>query len=298
MVASAIKDGNPNLDIIVSNYLRDFITRLFEHKIEIQTISTIDDLNNRVLEGISHLSILRDELLNVISYFSLDDNCMKRIKLVDFFGSLLQRYEDEGISLFTGTGVKQLSCDHYRFFNQSFFISLTALLIENKCFITLANLVQAKFLVNYRSFQIVHNVNFIRFREYNYTLNQNINKSAPQRVSVTADYIIQQSNAQNIEKLIKADILLYYLSLKYRSDEPLDMYWYPELSVYNRTAEALPFLISRHYFEEVKVIFGVQSVEEFKDYIENVDDSLPRDNIFFIPKIKYGLSFDKVASKE
>lgn len=296
-IINAINNG-VNIEIVVSNYFKAFLSRLFEHKISIQSIHTADELNDKVIDGIGKLNVLRDEFIAVVDLFDSDDNTLTRINLVDFFGKLFQRYEDEGITLFSGTRVEILSFDHFRFFNQSLFISLTALLIENKCFRTLAEIIHKKYPVYYRSYRIANNVNFIRLREYNYTLNQNMNTTSPQRISLTADYILQGKNSNEIEKLVSADILLYYLSLEYRSDEPLDQFWYPELSVFNRNIEIMPLLISKNYFEQVKVLFGVQTVIDYKTFLDNTVDSLPRDNMFYIPYIKDGLLYNKVASKD
>ena len=148
------------------------------------------------------------------------------------------------------------------------------------------------------NYEIVRQANFIRFRSYNYTLNEHINTFSPKRVSVTADYVLKYSNKEDANSLIKADILLYYISLKYHTEELLDSEWYPELSVFNRTREILPFMVSKSYFDQAKVLFGVKTIEEYKQFLMNVSDSADRAGIFRIPNIKVGLMYDTVGSKE
>ena len=100
------------------------------------------------------------------------------------------------------------------------------------------------------------------------------------------------------EKLIKADILLYYMSLWNSSKEMLDPFWYPELSVYNRDKSVLPNLVSKKYFDDTKVLFGVDTVKQFKDLLDNTDDSLQHNGLYRVPQLKDGLMYNAVASEE
>ena len=123
-----------------------------------------------------------------------------------------------------------------------------------------------------------------------------MNTSQPKRISVTADYIAKYSGGVEFSKLIKADILLYYISLWNPSSEILDPYWYPELSVYNREKDILPYMQSKKYFDEAKVLFGVNTVAQYKDLLDNTVDILQREGLFRVPLIKIGLMYDSVGS--
>lgn len=295
-VSSAILQGNVNLELVLSNYLKAFIVRLGDYDFSVQDIQSINLLQEKVLDGIEKLEGLRKEFLSVIDMLASGNSTLLIRYLPDFFEKLLIFYEDHGVVLYTGTGADLLRNDHYRFFNQSLFISLTALLIENQCFKSLAAILHAKFKVLYKSYRIVREVNFIRFREYNYTLNEFHNTSEPKRISVTADFIFRFSQQTAFDRLVKADILLYYLSLWNNSDEILDPFWYPELSVYNRDRDILPYLVSKAYFDKIKVLFGVSTVEQFRQLLDKTDDRLQRSGVFRVPLIKDGLMYDKVGS--
>ena len=242
------------------------------------------------------LEFKRKEILSVVEMFAASKHPFLKQYLPGFFEKLLNFYEEQGVTLYTGTGADVLRNDHYRFFNQSLFISLTALLLENHCFEALASILHAKFLVFYKSFGMVREVNFMRFREYNYTLNEFLNTGSPKRISVTADSIYKYAGGASFGKLVKADILLYYMSLWNSSSEMLDPYWYPELSVYNRERYILPNLVSKKYFDEAKVLFGVDSVEQFKDLLDHTADPLERGGIYRVPMLKDGLMYSSVGS--
>lgn len=296
-VSHAILQGNPNLEIVFANYLKSFIARLSEYDITLQEVQSIDSLYEKVIDGIEKLEKMRKEYLSVISIFAASNHPLLKRYLPDFFEQLLNFYEEQGVTLYTGSGASVLRNDHYRFFNQSLFIALTATLVENQCFEALAAILHTKFKVYYKSYRMTREVNFMRLREYNYTLNEYLNTSLPKRVSITAEYILKYADQASFDKLIKADILLYYMSLWCHSDEVLDPYWFPELSVYNQEKEILPFMVSKSYFEKAKVLFGIDSVEQYKQLLNETDDLLQRGGIYRVPALKVGLLYDTVAKE-
>lgn len=298
-VSNAILNGNTNLEMVFGNYLKDFIARLGQYDIRLEDTNSVDQLNQKVLNGITQLEELRREFLSVIEMFATSNHPTLVRFLPDFFQKLFDSYEELGVNLYTGTTPDALKNDHYRFFNQFLFISLTALLINNQCFEALAAVLHAKFKVYNRTYQNIQDLNFIRLRGYNYTLNQYMNTGTQKRVSVTADYIRGFSTPDNFDKMIKADILLYYMSLWYHTkDNIFDTLWIPELSVYNRDVMVLPLLVSKSYFEKAKSLFEVKTVDEFKTLLNGTNDSFDRMGVYRIPWLKDGLVYNKVGSMD
>lgn len=296
-VSDAVLRNNDYLEIVVSNYLMTFIERLEEYDINLQDITNVDQLHQKVQEGIEKLEPMRKEFLSVVEIFVPSKHPFLKRYLPDFLEKLLNFYEEHGINLYTGTSTDLLRNDHYRFFNQFLLISLTAMLVEYRCFDALQAILRSKYVVYYNDYRMAREVNFMRFREYNYTLNEFLNTNQPKRLSVTADYMYKYASV-GFEKLIKADILLYYMSLWNSSKEMLDPFWYPELSVYNRDKSVLPNLVSKKYFDDTKVLFGVDTVKQFKDLLDNTDDSLQHNGLYRVPQLKDGLMYNAVASEE
>lgn len=58
----------------------------------------------------------------------------------------------------------------------------------------------------------------------------------------------------------------------------------------------LPKIISKRYFAKAKILFGVNSVEEYRRKIDGIKDEIQRDGYFKIPNVKAGLSYDTVGS--
>ena len=296
-VSDAVLRNNDYLEIVVSNYLMTFIERLEEYDINLQDITNVDQLHQKVQEGIEKLEPMRKEFLSVVEIFVPSKHPFLKRYLPVFLEKLLNFYEEHGINLYTGTSTDLLRNDHYRFFNQFLLISLTAMLVEYRCFDALQAILRSKYVVYYNDYHMAREVNFMRFCEYNYTLNEFLNTNQPKRLSVTADYMYKYASV-GFEKLINADILLYYMSLWNSSKEMLNPFWYPELSVYNRDKSVLPNLVSKKYFDDTKVLFGVDTVKQFKDLLDNTDDSLQHNGLYRVPQLKDGLMYNAVASEE
>ena len=297
-VENAVINANPNLEIVLSNYFKAFIVRLADYDIDLQGVNSTDLLTQKILENIEKLEVLRKEFVSVVEIFIPSNYSGLKQMLPSFFEHLLDFYEEKGINLYSGTSIDVLRNDHYRFFNQFLFISLTSLLLENKCFETLSAILHARFKIYDKVYQTLRDTNFIRFCAYNYTLNQYMNTTSPKRVSVTADYIRNYSTPAEFDKLIRADILLYYISLWYHSDGIFDTPWFPALGVYNRDVQILPLMVSKEYFEKAKVLFGVKTKEEYKKLLESTQEKTDLFGLYRIPSVLTGLLHDTVGSVE
>lgn len=96
------------------------------------------------------------------------------------------------------------------------------------------------------------------------------------------------------EKMVEADILLYYLSLVYTKTEEVYDMWHPELSIYNFCFTILSKLVSNRYFEKAKILFGVDDKEGIITLINGLKDNLQRDGYHHISSVQQG--FDKICS--
>ena len=297
-VINAITNGNPNLEMVLGNYFKGFIVRVMDSEIHVQGMKAIEQLYQKVLEGIESLEVLRKEFLNVVETFAVSNHPLLKSLLPAFFEKLLNTYDEKGINLFTGTNADVLRNDHFRFFNQFLFISITKVLLENQCFETLQTVLHARFKVYCKSYGVVREVNFIRYYGYNYTLNEFLNTESPKRISKTADYIRKFSSQSDFVNLIKTDILLYYTSLWHHSDDFFDTNWFPELSVYNHESQILPYLVSKAYFEKAKVLFDVKTIDQYRALLDVTQDTLERSGLYRVPTLKTGLLYDTVGSMD
>ena len=129
-VQNAVLQDSKNLEIVFSNYLKAFIGQLAEYDISLQGINSIDQLHQKVVDGIELLEPKRKEFLSVVEMFAGSKHPFLKQYLPSFFAKLLNFYEEQGVTLYAGTGADVLRNDHYRFFNQFLF----RILINKKCF--------------------------------------------------------------------------------------------------------------------------------------------------------------------
>ena len=75
-----------------------------------------------------------------------------------------------------------------------------------------------------------------------------------------------------------------------------ERYWYPELSVYNQQFVILPKLASLRFFNKAKVLFGVNTVEDYKNLVTAIKEPELRDGYHNIPSAAKGLSVEEVGT--
>ena len=299
-IKKGISEGNHHLDLLIDDYLNSFFDGFLQYKINDKELPQDRTFKDVVVKGIEEIVPLKEDFLEFVSVIVRSKLYCTSELFVGFFERLLQFYNDNDINLYTGNDLTSYSFDNYRYFNQDLFISLVALLIDVQRFDVLSGIISARLIItSNRRFGTAESVNYIRFREYNYTLNEFVNETySNKRYSATADFMKKYASKLSFENLIKADILLFYLSVIYPGDNFLDRFWYPELAVYNQQLQVLPKLISTRYFNSCRCLFGVNTVEEYKRLLLNLNDAIQqlRVSMHGVPNIKEGLLFDSVAT--
>lgn len=295
-IKNAIIAGKPCTGMLIRDYLDSFLDSLKNYKIDYRTLTdkTFIDIIEKSIDGM--IPLLNDYLEFVLSI--VGTSFLTKELLSDFFEQMLQTYEDNEISLYEGSYLDSLCYDNYRFFNYMLFLSVITLLLSKEQFDIVHELVSHHFCVVCKGgMRSVQEVSFIRFRTYNYTLNQYKNdRQSLNRVSLVADLMKAKTALVRFEDMVRADILLYYLSLIYPGKDQFERDWYPELSAYNRQFSILPKLASLRFFNKAKVMFNVNSVDEFKERVSSIKEPKVRDGLHNIPHIISGLSVDLVGS--
>lgn len=255
----------------------------FIEKIE-KKIHEMEELGRQFLHFI--------ELLTDTTYFSSD-------LLIDFFQNLLETYSKNGIDLLEGQNIDSLLNDHFRFFNKMLFIKLTCLLLKNKEFEILKELIKAVYIIPSKYYgEINPSINCLFFNKYNYTLDYYKRNRDNLRYYTVEGALMKQIEKENFDDMVQADILLYYLSLILGITETYGRtYWYPTLSPYNTKIAILPQISSKRFFEKIKILFEVNNVEEYKNKLDLIKEPEIRYNDGLrIPMIKKGLSYETVSS--
>lgn len=297
LIRQGIVRGNQHVELMIHDYLSSFIDSLKDFRIDWQKInnSTVIDI---MYPSIEQINEKKEEFVQMLELIATSKSLCTGEVFALFFEGLLQFYQDNEITLYTSKEPHILSYDNYRYLNQSLFISFTAVMIENLRFDVLADVVNSRFLItNSNRLGGLDDVNFIRFREYNYTLNEFLNeKTKSNAYSYTALVMKNHSLKLDFRKMVDADILLYYLSLLYPGDQFLDRFWCPETAAFNHKAQILPKLVSKKYFNKAKVLFGTNTVEEFKEKIVKISQAANQYHAYGAPDIMTGLCVNQVGT--
>lgn len=280
----------------VERYLEKLIASLGQFKISFRG-GNAKDLVDLIGKSIDSMQVVTNDFINFLETVSANEEC-KGEQFVDFFENLLQYYEDNNIALPTSDSVSYLVNDNYRFFNYELFLSFASIMLKHQRFDIIRDVVSADFcILSNRMGREVMPLNYVEFQKYNYTLDRfKKNLTNSNLISEAATLLKSKMEGKLFEKMVEADILLYYLSLVYVKTEEVYDTWYPELSIYNSSFTILPKLVSSRYFEKAKVLFGVDDKESFVTLAKGLKDNLQRDGYHHIPSVLQGLGVDKVCS--
>lgn len=294
----AVLTGSSNVETLIQDYLELFLSIIPNYKITKEEF-TNESFINKIDEGIDKLMPLKNDFISFIKVLTKTQYCRGEL-FVDFFEKYFQMLEDNGIELPERNSLSNLIFDHFRYFNYDWFLSICEVLLDSEKFEVLRDILKSRYCVIRKD--MIRNsadvVSFMRFQTYNYTLNKHKNTSYDlRRVSIQADYVSKNATQLKFDRLVRTDLLLYYLSLAYPSESMYEMHWYPDCSIYNGSAEVLPRLASKRYFEKAKILFDVKTVDEYKEKVNTlIDPNFNYDGYHQIPSIQKALSFETVAT--
>lgn len=296
-IQNAIAKESKRTQAIIDDYLDTFLSAVPEYKIDVNRRFTNKDVVDTVESAIDSIQVLKNDFISFLNVIAKTEYCTSEL-FEDFFERLLQLYEDNGIELLEGSDLQSYLYDVFRFFNYELFLSFVAVMMEHRRFVVVRDIVRYSFcIVSPRRVTAAEGRTFRRFQSYVGTLNRiKHDLENSRRVSISADTVRQYATILKFDDLVKADLLLYYLSLIYPGNGYFDTYWYPDLSIYNSNTELYPRLASSRYFEKFKVLLNAENEEAFKKRVAAVQEPNIRDGYHRIPPIGQGLSLNHLAS--
>jgi len=296
-IKNSLINQKENSTLLIKDYLNTFIESLSIFEINFENIDE-ENFINEVEKSILELQALKNDFIEfTITIFKYSNEDYEEI-FIEFFESFLQFYEDNDLRLDSGKSLNDLRVDNFRFFNYDLFLNFSNSLIKNQRFKLLAAIVKTDLIVTRKWNRKAEATNFEEFRKYNYTLNEfKKQKLNSNRISLVADLIKQHCKTPKFEDLIRTDIILYYLRLFYPSKIRYNESWVPETSALaSSQIEIFPKIISKRYFNKIKVLFDIDSVEELKEKILSLED---KDDIksynYRVPRLHYALKYDELA---
>lgn len=264
----SIMAGKENTDGLIKDYFNAFFESMLDQrfdKIEDPNNPPIDEL---ILERLEPLILLRDEYLDIISTL-LRFNRIDDETLFQFFEELARLANKDISDPYYDFN------NHIQIFLNEIFLYTATLLIKAQRFESLSILLKRPYSIERTPGRIAFENYCTVFNEYcKYFDSHRNSRLNLNRVSVTADIIIERLNNKYVskEELIDTDLLLHYSGLLLINES-----WFPRISIYRRywnTPVFIQKMQSKRFFDMIKILFGVNDVEELSNKISQLDKGI------------------------
>lgn len=276
---------NPNnINYLINEFLEFFYSDLSGFTINF-TMRYPVGFGQEICDSIAAYTPLRNDF---IEFF---DNIIKKEILFDS-NILIKFIEKLPVLTFPQDGRGSWSIyefDNFRFYNHEIFLNLIALTLKYENFKLMDELLNSAYFFK-ESFQsksepesfgkLFNPINSIKpYYDQTFSLNH---------YSPMADLLVKRISAYiSKDNLIDADCICCYLGLL------KDINWFPLTYIYRERNKIEFFfrLVSQKHFEKVKSVFGVKSIEEFRELINNYHNNHPNQN-----PIRYNSITDSISS--
>ncbi|MGG1552938.1 toll/interleukin-1 receptor domain-containing protein [Paenibacillus ferrarius] len=237
----------------------------------------IDSVRELSLENIEDTTLIHEEVVKRIDLsVPLKNDYVAAIELLCMNGAFevdnaVEFFEKVySLTEFQGSGsYYEVQFDHFKFIITELYIFTVTIMSRHKMYSQIAQFLNADYYVvsNRRS----EPVDFTRFRFYLKSLDIRNQTLKLQRLSLHADLMVQRSTDKLKKDMLEVDMLLYYIS-KIKGADKEDYYpriWFPTTYIYNREApiKIISRLKSKTHFDNVKVLFNVETVEQLQTRI-------------------------------
>jgi hypothetical protein len=267
-IRDAIEKNNPHIEGLIRDFCSIFIESLEEYRIKESTGEPPDEI---IVKNIEKFLPFRDDFISfcdLVYKYNVKFNAEIIINLL----------ENLQLLLFEPLTVKDKQywhTDNFRFINYELFLCLIATLLNYEKYSDASLFINNTYYFKDPYLRNIESHGFSIFNQYVEFLDRVRNERLNFKlISFTAQLIIQRANHRLIpEELIKeTDFILFSISL-FQLD--VDKLWFPRLYIYMnhvRTVPLLKMMISKRYFEKIKILFVVNDLEQFKKRIKEIEE--------------------------
>lgn len=300
-VAEATRNQKPHVHGAMSEYFDTVATNLEKYRISDDDEGEFDE---KVVESIDQLLPLRNEVIEVFSLVAQylpDDQSQTTVHR---FIEQLIPYTDRLKDI---RQYREWDFDNLRFFVQEIFLYSVAILLKHERFDFSANLLAQDFYApTIETGEGGKMVSYVYIRHYLKSLAHRNKRLELRRLSLHADMLEQRSRGAGLlfDHVMQADLLLFLRSCKSVLEKEHRHSWFPDTLLYANerywgSFEVFARAQSRQYFEKLKSVLGVDSVEELGVILEHLREGrlhLPQWE-FSRPDVPSLTNFEKLATK-
>lgn len=256
---------------IIRDFLDDFLENLKDFTIKFQSRDQIE-IGKQICESINQYTPLRDDfvqLFNILTKEELEFNIDILIRFMEGL-PLLEEPLDNRSSRST------FEFDNFRFIIHELLIYLVAVGLKNENYKFVEEILYSSYFTKDRHNYNNEAKNFDVFYGHVETIKPYYNQTHAQNYfSAMADFIIKRiPEGFNRKLIVQSDLLCYHVA------ELNNWQWFPITYVYDTSGRYELFyrLESKRHFDKVKILFGVENIEDFKVKLKALEERYSESN--------------------
>lgn len=267
---------------IIRDFLDDFTENLKDFGLKFDNRDQIE-VGKKICENINQYTPLRDDFIKFFEILTKSEVSFDVDILIKFLEKLplfLQPLDDRG-------SWSNFEFDNFRIIIHELLLYIVAVGLKNEHFKFVEEILYSSYFIKdkhnhsneAKSFDVFYGHTDIIKPYYNQTHSQNF-------YSAMADFIIKRIPAfLSKSLLVQADLLCYHIS------KLNNLRWFPMTYIYDTSGRYELFyrMESKRHFEKIKVLFGVESIDELKDKLKTLEENDSKQ-----PRVAYLGSFDSV----
>lgn len=275
---SAIKEKKEILDGALNEYLTLFSENIEKFRIKKEDNIEYDDVIFEIIEAfLPYKNEFLQVLLNLGQY-GLNDNNTSAIHR--FFESTIPYLDrTENMDRYT-----DWDFDVFKFIIHELFLNTISVLLKFEKFNNVASLLSQKYYVPSNVLTGVVMNSFTVFRQHLKSFEYRNDRLSLRRLSLRADLLKQrtENSGLDFQYLMQADFILY-IYFQLNISDAFGYGWWPETLLFmGRSYNAMEIFAraqSKTYFDKMKIILNIETIEELKALITEFNDrkrELPR----------------------
>ncbi|MEZ4839360.1 toll/interleukin-1 receptor domain-containing protein [Flavobacterium sp.] len=279
---------NPEkLNSYVEHFLESFLESMWEFEIKGGSVVN-DKYGEDLIENIKSFKVLREDFISFLLIIVKPEYDLDVDILINFF-------EKKNLYSRPRGGASSWSPNNYENFSiffQEFFIYTIAICLKRKNYELIGELLYSKY---YHNNLYIGKRESKRFTEL-YSFKTNLENYIQVKFNMLTGFghlvITNLSDKVTKNEVILADLICHYIGDLYKTINDYKDSWFPSTYVYRGDYydfEIFDKLSSKRHFEKVKPIFNVETIEEFKELINNYKDSKKG-----VDRIRYSRGFEVI----
>lgn len=289
---------NDNRVGMIEHSINDFKEKFFEEldNFILDSENLKEPYDDHIISLIDETKGIRDEYLSFIESLICGYEKFDAEIIIEIFEVLYSYSEYKG----KGSSYKTCIADHFKFLITELFIWTNILLLKYKRYKVISEILHTKYFVKSKFSK--ESIYYSDLRFYVESLEFRNSRLKLNRLCINADKLVERAeyNGKNYkELLIDIDLILYFVSKSMFAK----MYeWYPTTYIYKdrySSIDCMAKMVRKKHFEEIKVIFNINTVEEMqqliKDKLSNQERGLPN-SFGYIPNITGSVNIEEIGT--